>query len=94
MHLRIHEWIASGPPNLLESACCYFAFLQIIILYIRIFRSRHGVGRIDIVENRFIGMKSRGIYETPGGTILFQAHLDIENLTLDRVCFIDIYIMK
>lgn len=45
----------------------------------------HGVGRIDIVENRFVGMKSRGIYETPGGTILFQAHLDIETFTLDRV---------
>uniref|UniRef100_A0A673ZEK5 Argininosuccinate synthase n=1 Tax=Salmo trutta TaxID=8032 RepID=A0A673ZEK5_SALTR len=45
---------------------------------------RHGVGRIDIVENRFIGMKSRGIYETPGGTILYHAHLDIETFTLDR----------
>ncbi|XP_028664371.1 argininosuccinate synthase isoform X2 [Erpetoichthys calabaricus] len=46
--------------------------------------SKHGVGRVDIVENRFIGMKSRGIYETPGGTILRQAHLDIEAFTLDR----------
>uniref|UniRef100_A0A6Q2X274 Argininosuccinate synthase n=1 Tax=Esox lucius TaxID=8010 RepID=A0A6Q2X274_ESOLU len=45
---------------------------------------RHGVGRIDIVENRFIGMKSRGIYETPGGTILYHAHLDIETFTMDR----------
>lgn len=45
---------------------------------------RQGVGRIDIVENRFIGMKSRGIYETPAGTILYQAHLDIENFTMDR----------
>nr|XP_019937290.1 PREDICTED: argininosuccinate synthase [Paralichthys olivaceus] len=44
----------------------------------------HGVGRIDIVENRFIGMKSRGIYETPGGTILLQAHLDIETFTMDK----------
>ena len=45
---------------------------------------RHGVGRVDIVENRFIGMKSRGVYETPGGTILYHAHRAIESLTLDR----------
>jgi argininosuccinate synthase len=45
---------------------------------------RNGVGRIDIVENRFVGMKSRGVYETPGGTILLQAHRAIESLTLDR----------
>jgi len=44
----------------------------------------HGVGRIDIVENRFIGMKSRGIYETPGYAILFAAHMDIETFTTDR----------
>ncbi len=45
---------------------------------------KHGVGRIDIVENRFVGMKSRGVYETPGGTILFHAHRAIESITLDR----------
>ena len=45
---------------------------------------KHGVGRIDIVENRFVGMKSRGIYETPGGTILLHAHRAIESITLDR----------
>ena len=44
----------------------------------------HGIGREDIVENRFIGMKSRGIYETPGGTILAKAHRAIESITLDR----------
>lgn len=44
----------------------------------------HGIGRIDIVENRFVGMKSRGIYETPGGTILLAAHRDLEALTVDR----------
>ncbi len=44
----------------------------------------HGVGRIDIVENRFIGIKSRGVYETPGGTILLKAHRAIESITLDR----------
>ena len=45
---------------------------------------RHGVGRIDIVENRYVGMKSRGVYETPGGTILHLAHRAVESLTLDR----------
>jgi argininosuccinate synthase len=45
---------------------------------------RHGVGRIDIVENRFVGMKSRGVYETPGGTLLRAAHMALESITLDR----------
>ncbi|MCS6970507.1 MAG: argininosuccinate synthase [Planctomycetota bacterium] len=45
---------------------------------------RHGVGRIDIVESRFVGMKSRGVYETPGGTILLAAHQDLEALTVSR----------
>ena len=45
---------------------------------------KHGIGRVDIVENRFVGMKSRGVYETPGGTILRQAHMAIESITMDR----------
>ena len=45
---------------------------------------RNGVGRLDIVENRYVGMKSRGVYETPGGTILLEAHRGIESITLDR----------
>jgi argininosuccinate synthase len=45
---------------------------------------RHGVGRVDIVENRYVGMKSRGVYETPGGTLLHLAHRAVESLTLDR----------
>lgn len=45
---------------------------------------QHGVGRIDIVENRFVGLKSRGIYETPGTTVLFTAHQDLELMTMDR----------
>ena len=45
---------------------------------------KHGVGRIDLLENRYIGMKSRGIYETPGGTILYHAHRAIESITLDK----------
>uniref|UniRef100_A0A665WE65 Argininosuccinate synthase n=1 Tax=Echeneis naucrates TaxID=173247 RepID=A0A665WE65_ECHNA len=55
-----------------------------IFSYLNEIGGKHGVGRIDIVENRFIGMKSRGIYETPGGTILLQAHLDIETFTMDK----------
>ena len=45
---------------------------------------KHGIGRVDLVENRFVGMKSRGVYETPGGTIMRQAHMAIESITLDR----------
>lgn len=45
---------------------------------------KHGIGRVDLVENRFVGMKSRGVYETPGGTILLAAHQDLETLTVDR----------
>ena len=45
---------------------------------------RHGIGRVDLVENRFVGMKSRGVYETPGGTILMHAHRQVESLTMDR----------
>jgi argininosuccinate synthase len=45
---------------------------------------RHGVGRVDLVENRFVGMKSRGVYETPGGSVLRAAHMAIESITMDR----------
>ena len=44
----------------------------------------HGIGRVDLVENRFVGMKSRGVYETPGGTILHAAHRALESITMDR----------
>jgi len=48
---------------------------------------KHGIGRVDMVENRFVGMKSRGVYETPGGTVLMTAHRHLETLTMDReVC--------
>src|SRR5256885_8126511 len=67
----------------------FFFFLMIrrpprstLFPYTTLFRS--GIGRVDLVENRFVGMKSRGIYETPGGTILHVAHRAIESLTLDR----------
>jgi argininosuccinate synthase len=48
------------------------------------FGGKHGVGRVDMVENRFVGMKSRGVYETPGGAILHFAHRQMESLTMDR----------
>merc|ERR1719463_989063 len=55
-----------------------------LFLYANEIAGANGIGRIDIVENRFVGIKSRGVYETPGGTLLREAHLDLEGLTLDR----------
>ena len=55
-----------------------------IFLTLNALARKHGIGRMDIVENRFIGVKSRGCYETPAGTILRRAHMDLEGLTLDR----------
>lgn len=55
-----------------------------LYLFLNEVAKRHGIGRIDIVENRFVGIKSRGVYETPGATILRCAHLDIEGITMDR----------
>ena len=52
--------------------------------YLNDLGTRHGIGRLDMVENRFVGIKSRGVYETPGGEILYKAHRDLEGLTLDR----------
>lgn len=69
----------------------YLSFAQTVkddalelFLYLNQLGRKHGIGRIDIVENRFIGVKSRGCYETPGGTILRVAHIDIEGLAMDR----------
>lgn len=55
-----------------------------IFMYLNKLGSENGIGRIDIVENRFVGIKSRGVYETPAGTILRAAHLDIEGIAMDR----------
>ncbi len=55
-----------------------------IMLELNIMAGRHGVGRIDIVENRYVGMKSRGVYETPAGTILYRARAAVEQLSMDR----------
>lgn len=56
----------------------------VMLEQLNIIAGRHGIGRADIVENRFVGMKSRGCYETPGGTVMIKAHRAIESLTLDR----------
>lgn len=55
-----------------------------ILKHLNALGGRNGIGRIDLVENRFVGMKSRGVYETPGGTILRLAHMSMESITLDR----------
>ena len=55
-----------------------------LFMFLNRLGSENGIGRIDMVENRFVGIKSRGVYETPGGTILFAAHKDIEGIAMDR----------
>jgi len=55
-----------------------------LFLYCNSIAGKHGIGRIDIVENRFVGIKSRGVYETPGGTLLHEAHKDLEGVCMDR----------
>jgi argininosuccinate synthase len=55
-----------------------------LLAYLNEIGGAHGIGRIDIVENRLVGMKSRGVYETPGGTILYAAHQGLESICLDR----------
>ena len=55
-----------------------------LFTYLNDLGTKHGIGRLDMVENRFVGIKSRGVYETPGGEILYKAHRDLEGLTMDR----------
>ena len=55
-----------------------------IINYLNLVGRKNGIGRVDMVENRFIGIKSRGVYETPGATILFEAHRDLEGIAMDK----------
>ena len=57
---------------------------EVLALLNQLGGGKHGIGRLDLVENRYVGMKSRGCYETPGGTILLRAHRAIESVTLDR----------
>ena len=55
-----------------------------LLAKLNVYGNKHGIGRVDIVENRYVGMKARGCYETPGGTIMLKAHRAIESITLDR----------
>lgn len=55
-----------------------------LFLYLNELGSRNGIGRLDMIENRYIGIKSRGVYETPGGTILWKAHRDLEGIAMDK----------
>jgi argininosuccinate synthase len=55
-----------------------------LLAHLNVLGGKHGIGRLDLVENRYVGMKSRGCYETPGGTIMLKAHRAIESITLDR----------
>lgn len=83
---RITIEFTKGLPtkvSVLSTAATYTDPVEIFFALNALAR-KHGIGRIDIVENRFIGVKSRGCYETPGGTILRAAHIDLEGLTLDR----------
>lgn len=89
--LEEYSTLIKSLPFLLEGA---LATIEIALVSIAIglcggivMGSKHGIGRVDIVENRFVGMKSRGVYETPGGTILWKAHHDLEALVLDREVF-------
>lgn len=84
--IRVH--FAKGIPNKVENLTnpsieTKSEALE-LFLYLNECANKHGIGRIDIVENRFVGIKSRGVYETPGGTILRHAHLDLEGLCMDR----------
>ncbi len=72
---------AGGDPVAVDGAALSPAML---LTRLNELGGRHGIGRLDLVENRFVGMKSRGVYETPGGTILLAAHRGIESLCLDR----------
>jgi argininosuccinate synthase len=55
-----------------------------LFMFLNELGTKHGIGRLDMVENRFVGIKSRGVYETPGGTIMYNAHRDLEGLVMDR----------
>ncbi|XP_072840657.2 argininosuccinate synthase [Pogona vitticeps] len=82
LEIEFKKGVPIGVRNVMDGTERHSA-LELFV-YLNEIAGKHGVGRIDIVENRFIGMKSRGIYETPAGTLLRQAHLDVEAFTMDR----------
>jgi len=83
---RIHVHFKLGLPVKVEVPADQKTYTDPVDIFLALnaLGRKHGIGRIDIVENRFIGVKSRGCYESPGATILRVAHIDIEGLTLDR----------
>jgi len=83
-HEDITITFEKGNPCRLQSDGKDFTDSLDIFLELNRLGGKHGIGRLDIVENRYVGMKSRGVYETPGGTILFEAHTDLETLVMDR----------
>jgi len=72
--------VAGAPPSSLPTELSPLAVMQTL----NKLGGKHGIGRVDMVENRFVGMKSRGVYETPGGALLHFAHRQMESLTMDR----------
>eukprot|EP01080_Neovahlkampfia_damariscottae_P001893 gene1893-1034_t len=80
--IKVH--FVDGCPSKVEHGDKSFTDPLELFAYVNDLGSKHGIGRIDIVENRFVGIKSRGIYEAPGATILRLAHIDIEGIAMDR----------
>ncbi len=94
--LTRHPWQAPDPPGVVTIGFERGAPVSVdgkklsgveIVQSLNTLGAEHGIGRIDLVENRFVGMKSRGCYETPGGTLIVLAHRELEALTLDRNTF-------
>ena len=82
MEIKFKDGIPISVTNLVDNSS-YVNPLD-IINYLNLVGRKNGIGRVDMVENRFIGIKSRGVYETPGATILFEAHRDLEGIAMDK----------
>ena len=82
MEIKFKNGIPISVTNLVDNSS-YDNPLD-IINYLNLVGRKNGIGRVDMVENRFIGIKSRGVYETPGATILFEAHRDLEGIAMDK----------
>ena len=82
LEIKFKDGIPTSVLNLVDSSS-YDKPLD-IINYLNLVGRENGIGRVDMVENRFIGIKSRGVYETPGATILFEAHRDLEGIAMDK----------
>lgn len=82
--IKISIEFQSGNPISIEAEGKKITGSLELFKYLNKIGGAHGVGRVDLIESRFVGMKLRGVYETPAGTILLKAHLDLEGITLDR----------